>query len=68
MATVMLAHETDPNEARACGIGRTREIAKSRAIDMWLERVCNVRNPTNDDRNAVECDLESGAILEMAFG
>ena len=67
MATVMLAHETDPNEARACGIGKTREIAKTRAVDMWLERVCGIRNPTDTDRNAVECDLENGAIWEMAF-
>ena len=67
MATVMLAHESDPTVAKACGIGQTYEIARKRAMVMYMERVCAIRNPTDDDHEAIETDIENGAICEMAF-
>lgn len=68
MATMLLAHESDPTDARACGIGRTRKIARDRAIAMWLDRRAGIRDPQPDDIAAVEYDIEQGNIVAMTFG
>lgn len=73
MATTILTHNEDAGNGLACGIGRTREIADRRAIDMYVERVMKIDARTQPVEAAIavnetQDDIDAGNLWLVRFG